>query len=162
MVNQSSKFGSPTDYRVIRRLMSLPITSALIVGALLFPMVGSADNSDLIKGNRSVTMPSPPPQNNNTDAPVNCTQPNRDARCRPTIPEYRPYPYYRRPIIVNSVPAPTPIDINSLKDDWEGCRSTKISAINSRSAGNLDQANRLDEWLWKNCRSYSEELRDLE
>lgn len=109
-------------------------------------------------------MPSPPPQNKNIEAPVNCTQLNRDPRCRQSPPEYRPYPYYRRPIIVNSEPttAPAPIDINALKDDWEGCRSTKINAINSRRAGSLDQANRLEEWLWKNCRYYSEELRDLE
>lgn len=146
----------------MRKLVSPLFVAAPIIGALLFPLAGSADSSDLIQGNRSVTMPSPPPQNKNTDTPINCAQPYRDVRCRQPPPEYRPHPYYRRPVIVNSTPAPAPIDINSLNDDWEGCRSTKLSAINSRNTGNLDQANRLDEWLWKNCRSYSEELRDLE
>jgi hypothetical protein len=157
MSNLSSWLGSSTACGILRRLV-VP----LIAGALLFPLAGSADKSDLITGNRSVTAPPPPPQPQKPDAPINCAQPHRDARCRPTTPDYRPYPYSRQSTIIYSEPAAAPIDISELHDDWEGCRSAKLDAIHSRNAGHLDQANRLDEWLWKNCRSYSEELRDLE
>jgi hypothetical protein len=34
--------------------------------------------------------------------------------------------------------------------------------MHSRDTGDNDQASRLDEWLWKNCRTYSNELRQLE
>lgn len=162
MSNQSNSVGSPTACEALRRLASPRMMGALVVSTLLFPLASGADNSNLVTGNRSVTTPSPPPQPKRPDAPINCAQPYRDARCRPTLPDHRPHPYSRQSTIIYSEPAATPIDTSELYDDWEGCRSAKLDAIHSRDSGNRDQANRLDEWLWKNCRSYSEELRDLE
>lgn len=137
--------------------------AALLLFTLLSPLSWGDSSYDLLKGKPAVTAPSPPPpQDKPRSAPLDCTQPNRDSRCRPLTPDYHPNPYYRRPVIVNQSPATQPIDTGALKDDWEGCRSTKLTAIHSRNNGDMEQANRLDEWLWKNCRSYSEELRDLE
>jgi hypothetical protein len=137
------------------------LVTALFFCALFSVLPANADNYNVPKGQPSVTMPSPPPPQKNTDTAIDCRRPNQNARCRQPAPEIHPYPY-RRPIIVNTAPPTPPVDISSLKDDWDGCRSAKLSALRSRSDGNLEQANRLDEWLWKNCRSYSDELRDLE
>ncbi|MFT3929947.1 MAG: hypothetical protein QM709_06580 [Spongiibacteraceae bacterium] len=101
---------------------------------------------------------------------LDCTQSRNDPRCnypsRPRYPVQQPdhYPpsYQQRPVIINQIPEQPAIDINSLTDDWEGCRAAKLGAIRARNSGQRDQANDLDEWLWKNCRSYSNELRDLE
>ena len=94
--------------------------------------------------------------------PPDCRYPNRDPRCPRGLPDHRPDSYYRRPVIIDRA-APEPIlDIDTLSDDWDGCRSTKLNALSARAGGDMQQANRLDEWLWKNCRSYSQELRELE
>jgi hypothetical protein len=69
---------------------------------------------------------------------------------------------YRRPIIIQQTPAAEPEDTAPLAADWEGCRKTKLNQLNARQRGDADRANNLEEWLWKNCRSYSSELRDLE
>jgi hypothetical protein len=71
-------------------------------------------------------------------------------------------PYHRRPIIIVPQPAAPPIDDTPLASDWEGCRQTKLNQLRQARSGNLERANQLDEWLWKNCRSYSEDLRQLE
>lgn len=91
-----------------------------------------------------------------------CTKPSTDPRCRPANHHYYPYPDHPRPVIVNQLPPQPAIDINSLTDDWEGCRKAKLGAIRARNSGHTDEANTLDDWLWKNCRSYSNELRQLE
>ncbi len=92
-----------------------------------------------------------------------CTRPNTDARCRPLpTPQHYPTPYRPRPVIINQLPPQPTIEINTLNDDWEGCRKAKLGAIRERDSGHADAANRLDEWLWKSCRSYSNELRQLE
>jgi hypothetical protein len=139
------------------------LVAALFVSALFCGLPAGADNYTLVAGQASVTTPPPPPAPNN-DTSIDCRRHNSDARCQQPAPVYRPYPNYpnRRPVIINTTPPPPAVEIDSLKDDWEGCRSAKLSAINSRHDGKLEQANHLDEWLWKNCRSYSDELRDLE
>jgi hypothetical protein len=78
----------------------------------------------------------------------------------PTRPPYPDRDPYRRPIIVQ--PAPAPAEETPLTDDWESCRSAKVSQLNSQQNGDRSRARQLDEWLWKNCRTYSEELRQLE
>lgn len=94
---------------------------------------------------------------------LDCSRPNTDPRCRPSPPPYYyPQPYRQRPVIINQLPEQPAIEINSLTDDWEGCRTAKLGAISARKSGHADEANNLDEWLWKNCRSYSNELRQLE
>jgi hypothetical protein len=108
----------------------------------------------------SQAVSTPSPLEKKTDPSLDCGKPNRDPGCRPPAPA-RPYPY-RRPVIINETQAAPPVDTSALKDDWDGCRSAKLSAMRSRDNGALDQANRLDDWLWKNCRGYSQELRDLE
>lgn len=93
---------------------------------------------------------------------LDCRDRYHDPRCRPARPDPRYDPYYRRPVILNTTPPEPEIDTDSVGTDWEGCRSVKLGAIRARSGGNTDRANHLDEWLWKNCRGYSEELRALE
>lgn len=118
----------------------------------------------------AVSLPPPAPtqntdqqrDNNNPQTP-DCTRLNADSRCKPPQPpHYYPRPYRPRPVIVNQLPPQPALEINSLTDDWEGCRKAKLGWINARERGDSDQANHLDEWLWKNCRTYSIELRQLE
>ena len=108
----------------------------------------------------------------NTDSQkLDCTKSRNDPRCgypqRPhypsnSYPDRYPQPYRSRPVIINQIPEEPAIEINSLTDDWEGCRTAKLGAIKARNSGHADEANNLDDWLWKNCRSYSNELRQLE
>ncbi len=109
----------------------------------------------------------------NTDSPKpDCTGSHTDPRCgqqRPRYPHQAPYPaphypdrYRQRPVIINQLPEEPAIEINTLTDDWEGCRNAKLGAIKARRSGRSSAANDLDDWLWKNCRSYSNELRQLE
>lgn len=101
---------------------------------------------------------------------LDCTKSKNDPRCgypqRPQYPVqhpgYYPQQYPQRPVIINQLPEQPAIEINSLTDDWDGCRKAKLGAINARKSGHVSEANNLDEWLWKNCRSYSNELRQLE
>jgi hypothetical protein len=62
--------------------------------------------------------------------------------------------------------------------DWRACEKAKLRQLNmeqaahNRSSGKKSRstsagksrrsAEQLDEWLWKNCRAYSYELRNLE
>lgn len=106
----------------------------------------------------ATTTPSPP-----NDKPVlDCTRPNADPRCPRAPAPYYSTPYRQRPVIINQLPPEPAIEIDSLTDDWSGCRKAKLGAIRARNSGHADEANNLDEWLWKNCRSYSNELRQLE
>ena len=77
-----------------------------------------------------------------------------------------PYPsaplHHHRPIIIVPPAATPPVDVTPTSDDWEGCRKTKLNQLNLTQNGNLQRARQLDEWLWKNCRAYSEDLRQLE
>lgn len=101
---------------------------------------------------------------------LDCTKSKTDPRCGyPQPPRYPnqhpnhyPQPYRQRPVIINQLPEQPAIEINSLSDDWDGCRKAKLGAISARKSGRADDANDLDDWLWKNCRSYSNELRQLE
>ncbi len=59
--------------------------------------------------------------------------------------------------------------------DWRQCKSEKLEAIRlekalrkgrrlkgyGSGAAMKRERRRIDEWLWKNCRSYYSELRDL-
>lgn len=147
------------------------------VFALLITVLAANVHSAPIGSGTAVTTPSPAtPDLRQPD----CTRPNQDPRCQPARPpsyppnqyppnQYPPNQYpakppygYRRPVIINQVPATPAIDIHALKDDWEGCRSAKLGAIRARNQGDPGQANDLDDWLWKNCRYYSDELRQLE
>jgi hypothetical protein len=78
----------------------------------------------------------------------------------PTRPYYPDSDPYRRPVIIQSNPAP--VEEAPLTDDWDGCRNAKLSQLNSQQSGDQSRAKQLDEWLWKNCRGYSEDLRQLE
>lgn len=118
----------------------------------------------------AVSLP-PPAQTQNTDKQrddnkpqtPDCARSNVDSRCNPPQPpHYYPHPHRPRPVIVNQLPPQPAIETNSLTDDWEGCRKAKLGWINARERGDSDQANHLDEWLWRNCRTYSNELRQLE
>lgn len=42
------------------------------------------------------------------------------------------------------------------------CEDTKISAVYAAKAKRRTQEKHLEEWLWKNCRAYSRELRKIE
>jgi len=112
----------------------------------------------------AVSVPSPQMQtNDNKPQTLDCTRANADTRCKPVQPPYYDsYPHHSRPVIINQAPAEPAIDINSLTDNWEGCRKAKLGSMHARDTGDSDQANHLDEWLWKNCRTYSNELRELE
>jgi hypothetical protein len=114
-----------------------------------------------------------PDKNATTQPPLGCSRANWLAgKCSThpsTAPDYPPNqprpPYpdrdpYRRPVIIQSAPAP--VQEAPLTDDWEGCRNAKLSQLNSQQNGDQSRARQLDEWLWKNCRSYSEDLRQLE
>jgi hypothetical protein len=128
-------------------------TSALSVNALGETTFGASN---------TVSPPQTQPSGSKPQTP-NCTQPNTDPRCRPAqSPYYDSHPHHTRPVIINQLPAEPAIEINSLTDDWEGCRKAKLGSMRARNTGDSDQANHLDEWLWKNCRSYSNELRQLE
>lgn len=78
----------------------------------------------------------------------------------PSRPIYPDRDGYRNPVIIQQAPAP--VAEAPLTDDWEGCRSAKVSQLNSQQNGDQSRARQLDEWLWKNCRNYSTELRQLE
>ena len=94
-----------------------------------------------------------------------CSRPYSDPRCPPTpSPRHPVWPRepYRRPLIINPQPAAPAPDLDALTDDWDGCRSAKLGALRARDSGDTSRANDLDDWLWKNCRAYSDELRQLE
>jgi hypothetical protein len=103
------------------------------------------------------------PDRNNVppSPPVGCS---KDAwlagRCGNRPPVYPDRDAYRRPVIIQS--NPEPVEEAPLTDDWEGCRKAKLSQMNSQQNGDQSRARQLDEWLWKNCRNYSEDLRQLE
>lgn len=107
---------------------------------------------------------------NNDMQTLDCARFKTDPRCRPPQhphypphhPDHYPRPYRPRPVIINQLPEQPAIEINSLSDDWDGCRKAKLGAIKARGSGKSDEANNLDDWLWKNCRAYSNELRQLE
>lgn len=44
----------------------------------------------------------------------------------------------------------------------EDCKSTKVKAVYAAKAKRRTQEQNLEEWLWKNCRAYSLELRKIE
>lgn len=46
--------------------------------------------------------------------------------------------------------------------DWNTCSEKKRDAIRAEKRGQKDRAEILNEWLWKNCREYSNELRTIE
>ncbi|HSB98137.1 MAG TPA: hypothetical protein VLC91_16875 [Spongiibacteraceae bacterium] len=112
------------------------------------------------------------PAGNNNNAPTNgqdktnssgCSRSNWLAgKCTAYPGQYPGTSRYRRPIVVVPASAPAPVDDTPLASDWEGCRKTKLNQLNLTESGNLERAKQLDEWLWKNCRSYSEDLRQLE
>jgi hypothetical protein len=142
-----------------------------IATILMSALCNSAFAEQKLSANGAVSSPSPletqTKDNNSTNSGnrpsvPDCTRPNADPRCTHQPPNYYPNAYRSRPVIINQVPAEPPIDTNSLNDNWEGCRTAKLGAMNARDKGDSDQANHLDEWLWKNCRSYSTELRQLE
>ncbi len=143
----------------------------IIIAGLIFASVCSrpAFADQKLGAGGAVSLPPPTQthtgddaQNSNTPTP-DCTRSNSDSRCKPPqLPYYHPHFKRPRPVIINQLPAEPAIEINSLSDDWEGCRKAKLGAMRARDTGNIDQANRLDEWLWKNCRTYSDELRQLE
>lgn len=133
----------------------------ILAGAIT---LGWADDIDRLKNARggTVSLPAPAPTSAPTPRPPtehprvpDCIYPSRDWRCQPG-------PYYRRPVIVNQINTAPPVEISNLRDDWDGCRTAKLGSIRARDSGDLDRANNLDDWLWKNCRSYSVELRQLE
>ncbi len=102
---------------------------------------------------------------------IDCARSPADPRCNsqpnsyPHAPRYpqQSAPYYRqRPVIINQLPEQPAIDINALSDDWPGCRQAKLGALRAARSGTTSEANKLDDWLWKNCRAYSNELRQLE
>lgn len=85
---------------------------------------------------------------------------NQNPPVQPSPPD-RPYgDRYRRPVVI--IPAAAPVDDTPLTDDWEGCRRGKLRQLAATGNGDLTSAKQLEEWLWKNCRSYSEDLRQLE
>lgn len=110
-----------------------------------------------------------PENNDNSKPPAGCSRSEwLTGKCpgqpstNPPHPS-RPYPDrdpYRRPVIIQSTPAP--VDDTPLTDDWEGCRKAKMNQLNMVQSGDTARARQLEEWLWKNCRSYSEDLRQLE
>lgn len=148
----------------------------MIITAVIFASALSAfaDQKFNMSG---ATVSSPPTQtpsnddsqrNGNNSQKPDCTRPNIDPRCKPSQPPnpYSPRDYPRayrpRAVIINQLPAQPAIEINALTDDWEGCRKAKLGSMHARDVGDSDQANHLDDWLWKNCRTYSNELRQLE
>ncbi len=111
-----------------------------------------------------VTLPPPAGSNNapmdTRPMPPDCSRTDWLAnRCsqHPSAPRYRD-----RPIVIVQPPAPPPVDTTPTSSDWEGCKKTKLNQISLSQNGNLERSKQLDEWLWKNCRSYSEDLRQLE
>jgi len=89
------------------------------------------------------------------DGPCGADRGGSQENCRPS----RPYPYRRAIIIQQAQPAE---DNTPPSTDWEGCRREKLKQLHASNYGDTEQANRIDEWLWKNCRSYSNELRQLD
>ena len=146
----------------------LVIAGIVLAGACSGPLF--ADTKFDSSGAVSLPPPQQTPMKDSNNAAPDCSRSSADARCRPQTPRpsYRPqphpYPYYQRPrpVIINQLPPEPAIEINSLNDDWEGCRTAKLGSMRARNYGRADEANNLDEWLWKNCRSYSYELRQLE
>jgi hypothetical protein len=45
--------------------------------------------------------------------------------------------------------------------DWNSCADTKRKAVIAEKRRSQN-AEKLNEWLWQNCRSYSNELREIE
>lgn len=137
-----------------------------------------ADTTFGAKGSTSTEQTQTRDGSKNTDSQrLDCTKSRSDPRCNypprpqyPATPHYPntqypdryPQPYRSRPVIINQYPEEQAIEINSLTDDWDGCRKAKLGAIKARHSGRSSEANDLDDWLWKNCRSYSNELRQLE
>ncbi len=120
-----------------------------------------SDSTSTVKKSTSqpvVSRPPPAPARP-TPPPPSCGPgffPDSNGACRPNTP-------YRRPIIIEQDAANPRADVApAASDDWEGCRKTKLNQLAALRNGDTDNANHLDEWLWKNCRSYSSELRDLE
>lgn len=93
----------------------------------------------------------------------NCNAyPYPDAQ-RPGYDDRRgPYGDRRGPRPVVIVPTAAPADDTPLTDDWEGCRKAKLGQMNSARSGDTTRARQMEEWLWKNCRAYSDDLRQLE
>lgn len=99
--------------------------------------------------------------NDNRNPPPGCSRNDWLAGRCTQHPDRDPH-RYRRPVVVVPAANTAPVDDAPLTDDWEGCRAAKLRQMNSTGSGDLTQAKQLEEWLWKNCRSYSEELRQLE
>lgn len=105
----------------------------------------------------ATTEPPPPPPRADPENDRPCWADRND----PAIP-CRPGPHpYRRPLILAPAPPP-PEDTAPPEPDRDGCRQEKLRQLNALHYGDTQRANRIDEWLWKNCRSYSNELRQLE
>lgn len=142
---------------------SSPVTIKVLLCALLLSLPATTTLAQPRQGGYAATtaevqapLPPPPPVINNTDQRPPC----RADRDRPNI-NCRPIPYpYRRPVI--TAPAPPPADVAPSEADWDGCRQEKYKQLNALRYGDTQRANHIDEWLWKNCRSYSNELRQIE
>ena len=136
-----------------RALVSAMLCLLLADAAIAQPQRGGGTPVEL---SAPLPPPPPPPPMHPRDDRVICwhERGTQSDRCRPT-----PYPY-RRPAFV----APVAPSENSgpAASDWEGCRQEKLKQLNALRYGDTSRANRLDEWLWKNCRSFSNELRQLE
>jgi hypothetical protein len=132
-------------YRIAMAIVALLLTAAAAPATV-------ADGDRMRDATVQPATPPPPPR----------PQP----QCRPGYldPDRcpRPYPVYQRPIIIQQA-APIEEDTDEEPtDDWEGCRKQKLAELNARHGGNTSRANELEAWLWKNCRGYSNELRELE
>lgn len=145
-----------------------------VMFAAAFSNVALADQKFSLSGGATSLPPTQTQSNDNTSSNGNnsrtpdCTRPNTDPRCKPVQPpdnyppHYDSHPHRPRPVIINQLPPQPAIEIDTLTDDWTGCRKAKLGSIHARNTGDSDQANHLDDWLWKNCRTYSNELRQLE
>lgn len=130
-------------YRILGLIGLLTLSTAAAAQAIILP-----------HEKPKPTAPTPPPN----------TQPQCPSGHYDTAGNCLPWYYHRRrPVIIQQQAAPAePAVTEPPTADREGCRQSKIKQLNALKSGDTDRANKLDEWLWKNCRYYSDELRDIE
>lgn len=79
----------------------------------------------------------------------------------PVAPAAAPSPLMKNTVLTPQSNYARKVENPGTDADWSQCAATKRNAVMAEK-NHARSAEQLNEWLWKNCRGYSNELREIE